>query len=385
MPRLKFINLSLALGLLSLILTLVTGNPINPAKPRDEPSATKPHWIHGLPHLSAPLEKGTPPGFAPGTVPGRYFAVPTKAAEKRHPPLEAGVDLLRHGPADVHIPEAAEGKRTPPSGLDSLGHVSFEGFHHDPLEDREDSRPDPPPSKPGSVIGRIPPPDPLRPAKTLTGDDPLLSAAANVHPCSADPSMACFILNGQPVTVGNWIPTGAATQPSPPKWTYPGSPPANLQTPLPSNTAYVTQPSPLSSAVVYPVQCSADADMACIYVAGQPVTVGTWGPTGATTQAPLPSKTGHRGHEGPPKKHHPHPHPPPSLITLTIPSKSASESGTITVITDGKGPETGSFSVNAGTVTLTATAEPPTPTDTALNVHATYFSPLNHLPRREVV
>jgi hypothetical protein len=436
MLRLKFTDLSLALCLLSLIFTLVTGNPINPVKPRDEPSNTKPHWIHGLPHLSAP------PGYTPGTAPGRYFTVPTQAAEKRHPPLEVGVDLLRHGPADVHVPEAVEGKRTPPSDLDSLGHVSFEGFHHDPLQDREMTRFPPvhplpfktftsetpllsaagnvepcnddpakacfvanrepftvgswagangqpsPPSKPGSVIKRIPPPDPLRPAKTLTGDDPLLSAAANVQPCGADPAKACFILNGQPVTVGNWIPTGAATQLSPPpKGAQPGSPPAgaNGQPPLSSKPAHVTQPSPLASAVVYPVQCSADADMACIFVAGQPVTVGTWEPTGATTQTPLPSKTGQIADEETHRKHHSHPHPPPSLTTLTIPSKSASEIGTITVITDGKGPETGSFTAHGGTVTLTATAEPPTSTGTALHVHATYFSPLDHLPRREAV
>jgi hypothetical protein len=436
MLRLKFTDLSLALGLLSLILTLVTANPINPVKPRDQPSNTKPHWIHGLPHLSAPL------GYTPGTVPGRYFTVPTQAAEKRHPPLEVRVGLLQHGPADVHVPEAAEGKRTPPSDLDSLGHVSFEGFHHDPLQDREMTRFPPvhplpsktltsetplllaagnvepcsddpakacfvvnrelvtvgswagangqpsPPSKPGSVIERIPPPDPLRPAKTLTGDNPLLSAAANVQPCSADPAKACFILNGQPVTVGNWLPTGAATQPSPPpKGAQPGSPSAgaNGQPPLPSKPAQVTQPSPLPSAVIYPVQCSADADMACIFVAGQPVTVGTWEPTGATTQTPLPSKTGQIADEETRRKHHSHPHPTPSLTTLTIPSKSASEIGTITVITDGKGPETGSFTVHVGTVTLSTTAEPPTSTGTALHVHATYFSPLNHLPRREAV
>jgi hypothetical protein len=234
-----------------------------------------------------------------------------------------------------------------------------------------------PPPKPDQVIRRIPPPDPLRPAKTLTGDSPLLSAAANVQPCSTDPSKACFILNGQPVTVGNWIPTGAASQPSPsPKGAQPGSPPAgaNPQPPLPSKPAQVTQPSPLPSAVVYPVQCSADGDMACIFVAGQPVTVGTWEPTGATTQAPLPSKTGQHIQENH-NKHHSHPHPPPSLTAVTIPSKSASEIGAITVITDGKGPETGSFTVNAGTVTLMTTAEPPTPTNTLLHVHATELSP----------
>jgi hypothetical protein len=230
---------------------------------------------------------------------------------------------------DVHIPEAAEGKRTPPSDLDSLGHVSFEGFHHDPLEDREMTRfppahplpsktltgetpllsaagnvepcsddptkacfildgepvtvgnwfptgPNPETSPPVTLatagnrftgdpnpatelvtaVKRIPSPDPLRPVKTLTGENPLLSAAADVHPCSADPSMACFILNGQPVTVGNWIPTGAATQLSPaPKGARPGSPPTGTggQPPLPSKPASVSQPSPLPSAVVY--QC----------------------------------------------------------------------------------------------------------------------------------
>jgi hypothetical protein len=232
-----------------------------------------------------------------------------------------GVDLLGHGPANVHIPEANEGKRTPPPDLDSLGRASVRPSDHDPLQDREESRPGTIARQNGPISGRIVQEDPLSdrtplqyaeppldsfPTKTLTGETPLLSAAGNVHPCVANPSLACFELNGQPVTVGTWLATGPASQPSPPS--KPGNPvngrivqinPLSDRAPLqyadlpagPTPSKTLTGESPLLSNAGTVVQCYADPNMACFILNGQPVTVGTWAPTGVTTQPSPPPKT----------------------------------------------------------------------------------------------